>query len=56
MSNTEQEHFYYVDPGIGEKGRGCPYTFHKDGHDIRSFIIPPLGYELTDFKLEPYPK
>jgi hypothetical protein len=56
MSNTEQEHFYYVDPGIGEKGRGCPYTFHKDGHDIRSFIIPPLGYELTDFKLEPYPE
>ena len=56
MSNIEQEHFYYVDPGIGEKGRGCPYTFHKDGHDVRSFIIPPKGYELTGFKLEPYPE
>ena len=56
MSNIEQDHFYYVDPGIGKKGRGCPYTFHKDGHDVRSFITPPKGYELTGFKLEPYPE
>ena len=56
MSNFEQEHFYYVDPGIGEKNRGCPYTFYKDGRDVRSFITPPSGYELTDFKLEPYPE
>lgn len=56
MSNFEQEHFYFVDPGIGEKSCGCPYTFYKDGRDVRSFIIPPVGYELTDFKLEPYPE
>ena len=56
MSNIEQEHFYFVDPGMGEKGAGCPYTFYKDGRDVRSFITPPSGYELTDFKLEPYPE
>lgn len=56
MSNTERDHFYYVDPGIGEKQQGCPYTFYKDGHDVRSFITPPDGYELTDFKFEPYPE
>lgn len=56
MSNTGTDHFYFVDPGIGEKQSGCPYTFYKDGHDIRTFITPPDGYELTDFKLEPYPE
>ena len=56
MSNTEQEHFYYVNPGIGEKRRGCPYTYYKDGRDVRSFISPPKGYELTGFKLEPFPE
>lgn len=56
MSNFDQEKFYYVDPGIGEKGRGCPYTYYKDGRDVKSFITPPSGYELTDFKLEPYPE
>ena len=55
MSNTEHNHFYYVDPGIGEKSKGCPYTFYADGHDVRSYIIPPAGYELTVFTLEPYP-
>ena len=56
MANTEREHFYFVDPGIGEKGVGCPYSFYKDGHDIESFIIPPKGYELTGFNYEPYPE
>ena len=55
MSNTEHNHFYYVDPGIGEKSKGCPYTFYADGHDVRSYIIPPAGNELTVFTLEPYP-
>ena len=54
MPNTDKEHFYYVDPGIGEKSRGCPYTFYKDGRDVRRYIHPPRGYELTDFKFEPY--
>lgn len=55
MSNTDRDHFYYVDPGIGEKQQGCPYSFYKDGHDVRSFITPPDGYELTEFKFEAYP-
>lgn len=54
--STEQEHFYFVDPGIGKKGKGCPYTYYKDGHDVRSFITPPKGYELAGFKFEPYPE
>ena len=53
MSNKE-EHYYFVDPGIGQKRLGCPYTFFKDGHDVRTYIEPPRGYELTDFKYEPY--
>lgn len=56
MSNIEQERFYYVDSGIGEKTPGCPYTHYQDGRDIKSFIVPPRGYELTGFKLEPYPE
>ena len=56
MSNTVQEHFYFVDPGIGTKGLGCPYTYYEDGRDVWSFITPPKGYELTGFKLEPYPE
>lgn len=54
MSSPEQKHFYYVDPGIGEKSRHCPYSFYKDESDIRSFIRPPDGYELTDFLFMPY--
>ena len=54
MSNPEQKHFYYVDPGIGEKSRNCPYSFYKDGSDIWSFITPPEGYELTNFIFMPY--
>ena len=56
MSSNNREHFYYVDPGVGDKSKVCPYTFYQDGHDVRSFIIPPEGYELTEFKLEPYPE
>lgn len=56
MSNLDQEHFYYVDPGIGEKRPGCPYTHYQDGRDVKSFIVPPKGYELTGFKLVPSPE
>lgn len=56
MSNLDQEHFYYVDPGIGEKRPGCPYTHYQDGRDVKSFIVPPKGYELTGFKLMPFPE
>ena len=52
--NTENDHIYYVDAGIGRKSRSCPYTHHKDGRDIYRYIYPPKGYKLTGFKLEPY--
>lgn len=54
MSTIKREHFYYVDPGIGKKRSGCPYTFFKDGRDVRLYIQPPRGYELVDFKYEPF--
>lgn len=50
MSNPEEhKEFYYVDPGIGKKLHTCPYSLSKEGNDIRDFIIPPIGYELTGF-------
>ena len=54
MSTIGQEHFYYVDPGIGKRRSGCPYSFYKDGRDIVRYIRPPRGYELVDFKFVPY--
>lgn len=54
MSTIKREHFYYVDPGIGKKRSGCPYTFFKDGRDIKPYIYPPRGYVLVDFKFEPF--
>ena len=54
MSNPEKKKFYYVDPGIGEKSRGCPYSLFEDGHDVEIFIHPPRGYEIANFKVEPY--
>ena len=54
MSEFEQKKFYYVDPGVGEKSRGCPYSLFEDGHDVEIFIRPPRGYEISDFKVEPY--
>lgn len=53
-NNTENNHIYYVDPGIGTKSPSCPYTNHEDGRDVFSYVYPPKGYELTGFKLEPY--
>lgn len=52
--NAENNHIYYVDAGIGEKSHSCPYTHYQDGRDVYSYVIPPKGYELTGFKLEPY--
>jgi hypothetical protein len=53
-NNTENNHIYYVDPGIGTKSPSCPYTHHEDGRDVFSYVYPPKGYELIGFKLEPY--
>lgn len=50
MSNPEEhKEFYYVDPGIGRKLHNCPYSLSKEGNDIRDFIIPPKGYEVSGF-------
>lgn len=54
MADINKERFYFVDPGIGEKGDFCPYSAFEDGHDVKGYIIPPKGYELSGFKLEPY--
>lgn len=55
MPNTDtKEHFYYVDPGLGRKSRSCPYSFYKDGRDVRHYIYPPKGYELAGFEYMSY--
>lgn len=54
MADTNKKRFYFVDPGIGEKGEFCPYSAFEDGHDVQMYITPPEGYELSGFKLEPY--
>lgn len=52
--NNKKDHFYLVDPGIGEKSDICPYSGFEDGRDVKAYIIPPDGYELSGFKFEPY--
>ena len=49
-----KDHVYLVDPGIGEKTVNCPYSIFEDGRDVKDCIIPPEGYELSEFKFEPY--
>lgn len=49
-----QDKFYYVDPGIGSKKDGCPYSFFQDGQDVVDFIIPPEGYVFKAFRYEKY--
>lgn len=51
---NNRDHIYLVDPGIGEKVTGCPYSIFEDGRDVKDCIIPPEGYELSEFKFEPY--
>ena len=53
-NNSENNHIYFVDAGIGTKSYSCPYTHYEDGRDVYSYVFPPKGYELTGFKLEPY--
>lgn len=49
-----EDKFYYVDPGIGSKKEGCPYSFFEDGQDVIDFIIPPEGHIFKRFRFEPY--
>ena len=46
---------YRVDPGLGKIHPNCPYSCYEDGHDVKDFVIPPRGYVLSGFKLEPEP-
>ena len=52
MTETTERHFC-IDPGIGEKMDGCPYSLYEDGHDVQEYIIPPTGYKFIGFKYEP---
>lgn len=52
--NIEEKH-YSIDPGIGEKMEGCPYSTFEDGHDVQEYIIPPKDYDFVGFKFEPLP-
>ena len=54
MADINRDRFYLVDPGIGEKSDICPYSVFEDGRDVKAYIIPPDGYELSGFKFEPY--
>lgn len=49
------EKHYSIDPGIGSKMEGCPYSTFEDGRDVKDYIIPPRGYEFVEFKLELLP-
>lgn len=52
---TLNEKHYSIDPGIGEKMEGCPYSTFEDGHDVRDFIVPPKDYDFIGFRFEPLP-
>lgn len=52
---TLNEKHYSIDPGIGEKMEGCPYSTFEDGHDVRDFIVPPKDYDFVGFRFEPLP-
>ena len=49
------EKHYSIDPGIGEKMEGCPYSIFEDGHDVQDYIIPPKDYDFVGFRFEPLP-
>ena len=49
------EKHYSIDPGIGEKMEGCPYSVYEDGHDVQEYIIPPKDYDFVSFRFEPLP-
>ena len=48
-----EEKKYCIDPGIGKKMDGCPYSNFEDGHDVKDYIIPPKGYVFTGFRFDP---
>lgn len=52
MAEFNEKH-YSIDPGMGKKMDGCPYSNYEDGHDVRDYIIPPKGYVFTGFRFDP---
>ena len=53
---TMENKQYRVDAGEGELLPNCPYSCFEDGHDVKEFITPPLGFNLAGFKLKPEPE
>jgi hypothetical protein len=47
------ERHFSIDPGLGKKMDGCPYSIYEDGHDVKDYIIPPKGYVFTGFRFDP---
>jgi hypothetical protein len=52
MTDNIEKH-YSIDPGMGKKMDGCPYSNYEDGHDVQEYIIPPKGYVFTGFRFDP---
>lgn len=52
MTELNEKH-YCIDPGMGKKMDGCPYSNYEDGHDVKDYIIPPKGYVFTGFRFDP---
>lgn len=52
MTDNLEKH-YSIDPGMGKKMDGCPYSNYEDGHDVQEYIIPPKGYVFTGFRFDP---
>ena len=47
------EKHFSIDPGLGKKMDGCPYSIYEDGHDVKDYIIPPKGYVFLGFRFDP---
>lgn len=52
MTDNLEKH-YSIDPGLGKKMDGCPYSNYEDGHDVQEYIIPPKGYVFNGFRFDP---
>ena len=52
MSDFNEKH-YWIDPGMGKKMPGCPYSTYEDGHDVQEYIVPPKGYVFAGFRFDP---
>lgn len=53
MAEFYKERHFSIDPGMGKKMDGCPYSTFEDGRDVKEFIIPPKGYVFKGFRFDP---